>query len=51
MNVNLSHEVWKDVTLDFLRIVDNSHPLITIGFSNLTYGTLEISYFIACLRF
>ena len=39
MNVNLSHEVWKDVPLDFLRIFDNSTPLLTMGFSNLIWNT------------
>ena len=39
MNVNLSHEVWKDVPLDFLRIVDNGHPALVMGFSNLIWNT------------
>ena len=40
MNVNISHELWKDVPLDFLRIVDKySHPLLAMGFSNLVWNT------------
>lgn len=38
MNVNLSYEVWKDVPIKFLKVLDNSNILLTMGFSNFMWN-------------
>jgi len=38
LNVNLSHELWKDVNIKILRIFDNKEWYLTIPFGNTVWN-------------
>jgi hypothetical protein len=39
MNINLSHELWKDVKIKLLTVMDNAHPVVALPFLSLIWNT------------